>query len=354
MKTIKFPNPKPDKKAYNKTIKDGLENFSERERNYKKYENSKKNDKLDYMPIKMDIENVSRCNLRCDMCQMTTFKGQKRAEDLSLEDFEKIIDEQIGIFEIKIQGLGEPFLQKDFIKMVEYASKKNIWVRTTTNATIIDRNEFYKKIIDAGVGEIQFSIDGTTKKTYEKIRIGANFEKVVKNCKLINSYCNSKGADKTRMWVLLQDTNFHELHDFPAFTKELGFKRVTISMDINGWGDDKWTEKNKDKKVSNKMTQEDIDRLLEEAKRLDIDLTFWDITEKYSKDNLCPWPFERSYISSDKYVVPCCMIGNPEIFNFGKLGSFKEIWNSKEYEKFRKDHIDGNIPDICKYCYMSQ
>lgn len=351
MKTLQFPKPKPDLKAYNKTLEKGFKRFPERYENYQKFLNSKKSDIIDYLPIKMDIENVSRCNLRCDMCQMATFKSRKRAKDLNFEDFKKIIDEQIGIFEIKIQGIGEPFLHKDFIKMVEYASQKDIWVRTGTNATVIHRNDDYKKIIDAGVGEIQFSIDGTSKKVYEKIRVNANFERVVQNCKLINDYCDSLGVDKTRMWPLLQNDNFHELHDFPAFAKELGFKRITLSMDINSWGTDELAKRNKQKKVSHKITQEGIDLLLEEAKELDIDLTFWDITEKYSKDNLCPWPFERSYISSDKYVVPCCMIGNPDMFNLGKLISFDQIWKSTSYQKFRKSHLTGKIPHVCRSCY---
>lgn len=96
----------------------------------------------------------------------------------------------------KIQGIGEPFLHKDFIQMVEYASSRDIWTRSTTNATILhQKNENYKKIIDAGIGELQISVDGTTKESYELIRKGAHFERMIENCKLINSYCSSLGVE---------------------------------------------------------------------------------------------------------------------------------------------------------------
>ncbi|MFC1704332.1 radical SAM/SPASM domain-containing protein [Candidatus Omnitrophota bacterium] len=351
MKKLRFPKPAADQKAYNETMQKGFKAFPKRFENFQKHQRAMRGAKLDYMPIKIDIENVSRCNLNCDMCQISAFSNRKRAEDLSFVDFKRILDEQIGVYELKLQGIGEPFLQDDFIEMVRYATSKNIWVRTTTNATLLHKNDIYKKIIDVLVGEIQFSIDGATKETYERIRRGAHFEQVVENCKLINSYCRLQGVDKTRMWVLLQKDNFHELHLFPAIAKELGFKRLTISMDVSVWGSEQWAQKNEEKKISDRLAQSDVDSLLEDARNLGIDLSFWDISTKYSKDNICPWPFERAFISSDKKVVPCCMIGNPDICNIGALGSFESVWNSEDYQSFRNAHLAGAIPKVCIYCY---
>ncbi len=352
MKKLKFPKPSADLAAYNETLERGFERFPGRYENYKKFKNSKTSIEPNYLPVKLDIENVSRCNLSCDMCQVSTFKSKKRASDLSFDDFKRIIDDQVGVFELKLQGLGEPFLQDDFIEMVKYASAKDIWVRTTTNATVIHKNDYYKKIVDFINGEVQISIDGTTKSVYENIRKGARFKRVVENCKLINEYCDKFGTDKTRMWALLQKDNFKELHKFPTFAKKLGFKRLTISLDVSAWGSKEWDKKNKIKRISNAVTQSDIDSLLDQAAQENINLSFWDITTKYSKDNICPWPFERSFISSDKKVVPCCMIGNPDIFCLGKLGDLKSIWNSKQYKDFRKKHLDMNIPGACKFCYV--
>jgi pyrroloquinoline quinone biosynthesis protein E len=354
MKEVQFPEPKADLKSYEETIQRGFKRFPERFSNYQKYKGNGHVSKIEHLPAKMDFENVSRCNLRCEMCQMTAFDKGKRADDMAFDDFKRMLDSLEGVFEIKIQGIGEPFLGKDFTQMVEYANNKDIWTRSTTNATILDRNDNYRRIIDAGIGEIQISVDGTTKTTYEGIRRNAKFEKVAHNCELINKYCDELSIDKTRMWVLLQNENFDELEKFPAFAKELGFKRLTISMDVNGWGNEKKTEENRPKNVSHRITQKDIDGLLAESKALDIDLSFWDITTKYTGKNPCPWPFERAFISSDKKVVPCCMIGNPDIYSFGTLGDFNEIWNSGQYEKFRSAHLSGNIPGVCKYCYEGE
>lgn len=354
MKALKFPKPLVDSARYKATLEAGFQKYPRRRENYEKYSSSEKSVVVDYLPIKMDFENVSRCNLSCEMCQVVTFEKNRRAEDMSYEEFVSMIDAAYGLTEIKIQGLGEPFLHKNFVDMVRYAASKHIWVRSTTNATLLHKDENYRRIINADIGELQISIDGTTNKVYEKIRKGSRFDLVSENCKKINDYCDETGRDRTRMWVLLQKENISELFDFPAFAKKIGFKRLTISMDVNGWGNEEWTQKNEEKKVSSLITQEDIDRLLEMASQIGIDLTFWDISSKYSGQNICPWPFERAFISSDKKIVPCCMIGNPDICDFGSAFDFETVWNGSSYVNFRKNHLEGRIPKVCQFCYEKE
>ena len=80
---------------------------------------------------------------------------------------------------------------------------------------------------------------------------------------------------------------------------------------------------------------------------------------KYSQkeNNICPWPFSRLYISSDNRVVPCCIIGNPDIYEFENCENIsisekiKKIWDSNDMNEFREAHLRGEIPEVCKFCY---
>ena len=117
---------------------------NKKKENYDRYLVSKegRNSVLDYLPIKLDIENVSRCNFRCQMCQVSGWEQGKRAEDMSFESFKNLIDEQYGVIELKIQGMGEPILGRDkYFKMIRYARERHIWVRTVTNASILHKTE---------------------------------------------------------------------------------------------------------------------------------------------------------------------------------------------------------------------
>ncbi len=303
----------------------------------------------------MDFENVSRCNLRCTMCQVSEWEGGKRAADMTVEEFKNQIDRQHGLVEIKIQGMGEPTLAKDdFYTMIRYARKKNIWVRTTTNATTLHVNDNARKLIDSGVNEVQISVDGTTAETYEKIRRGARFLRMVENCQLINSYANERGLLKTRMWTVVQKSNIAEFDRFVDFGHMLGFKRVSLALNLNDWGQDKWAKTNSSVTVEERVTEEMALKALARGKELGVDVSFWNNTSKYSHQDpkrLCPWPFERAYIASEGAVVPCCMIGTPEVLQLGDAKDFEKHWHGETYREFRRQHIEGRVPRACRNCY---
>ncbi len=351
-----LPKPAPDSISYNKNLHQALLNNNFK-RNYEAYTQSKnkKSSKLSYLPIKLDIENVSRCNFRCHKCQISTWPNGKRANDMSFENYKNLLDVMYGLIEIKLQGIGEPLLGgKTFFQMIEYARSKNIWVRTTTNASLLHLNDNYKKIIDSDVSELQISVDGTKKQIFESIRRGSDFELVVKNIKMINRYCMSKNLLKTRMWTCLQKSNFEYLVDFVKFAKELGFVRLTFSMNLHGWGQKEFFDRNKSESIDDFLDKYTLLQLVEIGKKNGVEVTFWNNVSTYNwkeQKNLCPWPFERLYISSDMKVVPCCKISNPDVVNFGDANDIINVWNSDTLVKFREMHLNGNLPDYCVGCY---
>jgi len=352
----KLPKPTPAGgiDRYNEERELCLSLNNKKKENYDRYLVSKesRNSVLDYLPIKLDIENVSRCNFRCQMCQVSGWEKGKRAEDMSFESFKSLIDEQYGVIELKIQGMGEPILGRDkYFKMIRYARERHIWVRTVTNASILHKTENYKKIIDSGVNELQISIDGSTKEVFEKIRNKSNFEKVVENCKLVNLYAKKVNKQVTKMWTVVQKDNIHQLEDLVELASELHFPSAVFSFDLGDWGQDDWTKINLDLR-SNTISYEQGMALREKGAKLGVDVYFWYLDSKFDNKNLCPWPFERAYVSSDMRIVPCCMVANPDAKDLGDANKFSEEWNADEYQKFRKSHIEGDIPNFCKSCYV--
>jgi MoaA/NifB/PqqE/SkfB family radical SAM enzyme len=163
---------------------------------------------IHYMPVKLDVENTSRCNFACKMCAVSTWPKGKRAEDLPLDAFKRLIDEQYGLVEIKLNGLGEALMQGDeYFEMIRYARERRIWVRMTTNASLLHLRSNYRKLIDSGVNEIDISIDGADAPTFQGIRIQSDFDRVTKNCALLNSALEQAGKASAKMWTLVQKGN---------------------------------------------------------------------------------------------------------------------------------------------------
>ena len=349
------PEPAMGVEAYENERRLALDSDPRRKANYQAYLDSGRNADIGYLPIKLDFENVSRCNFRCTMCTVSDWEKGKRGEDMPLDDFKRIIDEQHGLLEMKLQGIGEPLMQGDPVfEMIRYARGKNIWVRTATNGSLLHLKDNYRKLIDSGVNEVQISVDGASKDVFESIRRGSVFERVVKNCKLINGYCREQGLQRTKMWTVMQKANRHQMNDLVRLGADVGFDQMVFSITLTDWGSKKWQKANDDSGVERAELLEAATGAIALGAELGIKVRFWDMAEKYSqatKGTLCPWPFERAFVSSDLKVVPCCMIGNPDACNLGQLGHFSDVWNSEAYRTFRQAHISGDLPDICVGCY---
>ena len=282
-------------------------------------------------------------------------KGQ-RANDMSVEDFKRLIDEQVGLVEIKLQGMGEPTMAGDALfEMIAYARRRHIWVRTTTNASLLHLRDNYRKIVDSGVNELQVSIDGADAETFQAIRPGSVFKRVVENCRLLNAYSAQQGVVCAKMWTVIQRRNVHQLHALVDLAADLGFKSQAFSLDLTDWGQERWRDL-----TTREYAVEDIDRslgweLFETGRRQGVKVAFWKIGAKFDaadRNNLCTWPFERAYVSSDSRVTPCCMIANPDALDMGRIDNgFTSVWRSEAYRKFRDDHLNGRPPSVCRNCF---
>lgn len=346
---MKLPNktPVPNKLYYNWYRTMGCIKHPKRLWNYLKFKYSKFSNKVNYLPLVCDIEPNQVCNYKCKMCDPSVLFNIKRKQ-MSFENFKRFIDEQYGLIEVKIQGVGEPLMNKDFLRMCEYALSKNIWVRTTLNGSLLKKNEAYKRLIDMGIHDINLSCDGITKATYEEIRKGGTWEEFSENAKLLNEYNNKHGKwTKVRAWVVVQDGNEQEFFDFPKVFSELGFKEMCYSFAMHNYGRDDDNTQATDFSV----TEDDLVKVLKIGEDTGIDVFYWGYPS-FTKENFCKIPFQRVYLSTDMHIVPCCYIANQEVVNFGHYDDFNDIWFNK-YQSFRDSikNPDVDVRSYCKDCY---
>lgn len=362
LRSLPAPEPSAGLAAYRRERDLALAASPARRANYARYLAAQRREaEPDYLPVKLDIENVSRCNFRCTMCSVSTWSKGQRADDLTLAAFERLIDEQVGLVEIKLQGLGEPTIQRvPFFDMIRYARARHIWVRTTTNASLLHLKDNHRKLVDADPNEIQISIDGATKAVFEAIRRGSVFERVIDNCRRLNAYCRERGVVRTKMWTVVQRANFHQLAALVRLAADLGFRHHVFSLELVDWGMAEWRTANDAVSVEHELDPDALLALVGLGNDLGVQVRFWNTTEKYSvrsPETLCPWPFERAYVASDLRVVPCCTIGNPDVHQIGPAldpqapDAFTRHWHGPDFTAFRRAHLEGRIPDICKACY---
>lgn len=357
LRDLPSPEPAAGLRAYRDERAACLRADRRRWDNYARYRSSSRRDvRPDYLPIKLDVENASRCNFRCTMCSVSQWPKGRRAEDMSVDAFKALIDEQTGLVEIKLQGMGEPLMQRDpYFEMIRYARARRIWVRTTTNGSLLHLNDNIAKLVAADPNEVQISIDGATAAVYESIRRGSVFERVIANVAALNAAFEAAGLTRTKMWTVVQQANRGQLADLVRLAAETGFKSQVFSLELVDWGMESWRAANDAVTVTDDLDPGELMDLVTLGRELGVRVQFWHTTEKYTTDSpagLCPWPFERAFVGSDGRVVPCCTIGNPDVLEIVRgTGSVKDVWIGDGYAEFRRNHLDGRIPRACRSCY---
>lgn len=347
--------PQPDSFHYRMMRYRGFIRFPLRLKNFIIAEHEPRSKTRSHLPTIIDVEPTNRCNFRCIMCASSGWNNSKRANDMDFNTFKSFTDSQTGLVEMKLQGVGEPLLNKNIFNMITYVVEKDIWTRTTVNGSLLHINENYRRLIDSGIGEVQTSFDGTTPEVFEKIRPGAHFQQIVQNLTQLNHYANQKQRPYTRMWVLLQKYNRHQLFDFVTLAQKMEFQRLTFSVGLVGWGTNDWENKNKE--LETLLTPEEKKKLYELGQHSGIDISLWDGNavkrHTHSAASLCASPFNRAFITSDFNVLPCGGMDIPNQLQLGSALDFIQTWNNPAFQTFRQVHLNGNIPRCCQNCYAT-
>ena len=298
----------------------------------------------------MDIEPTTGCNFRCTMCQVSS--PNFSSKNLDFEMFKKVIEDNNQLLKIKLQGMGEPLVNSKFFDMVDFASKRGIVSEITTNGSLLNEANIVK-LFNSNLSRITISIDGATSETFEKIRVKSNFNEVVRNCKnLVKHFKKKIIRPEISAWCVIQNDNVSEFNKVYELCKEIGFDKLTYQFYLSGWGKDEWNIINKNKRIDIKNIKDQIKEVQIKGSKEGMEINIFD-ENLLSFSRQCVWPWESSYISKTGNVVPCCIIGDEKVVSFGNIkdNSFKEIWNSEKYKKFRKDIKNNKIPDYCKNCY---
>lgn len=308
-------------------------------------------------PWNIELEITTRCHLRCIMCEHTFFPTKERNWDLKFEDFKKIIDQFPRLYWCNPTGEGSAFFNKDYMKMLKYLAKKDVCIDLVDSFDRLDKKTI-RALVDLPVHRLWLSLDGINKKTYEGIKVGANFDRVIENVKYLVKYRNSKGSPVpelcTRFVIMKQ--NVDQMADYVDFIHNLDPDVYAIEF----------TQLMEYPQVM-KLVTDVPEKLVEETRArgkkhgilLHVNANVPHHERTLPSISECVY-WSDPYIMKDGYVISCCaslMSNKREELRklaFGNIheSSMKDIWESPEYRKFRQQVVApyGQVPDQCKSC----
>ncbi|MBL7074877.1 radical SAM protein [candidate division KSB1 bacterium] len=327
-----------------------------------------------------------RCNLRCTMCGQWGEVGSAKfytpemlRQELTPDVFLRLIDE-VSSFKPNITLFGgEPLLYKGWDRIVQRAKEKGMRCNIITNGTLLERNAGL--IVDLGVDEIIFSLDGP-REIHDRIRgTMGTFDRAVIGLKKINELKEKRNRKKPQLnlaGTIFEDC-YHHLEEMIDIAEDLRAKSITfhhlifISQEIFDRHEDffrprfgrscfDWAGF-----IRAASPRIDVDYLIEKIHEIkkrssSVDISFYpnfsdnEVKRYYSNlefepvsyRNRCLSPWMVAYIFPDGSVRPFHSIN----FSGGNLKEtgFKEIWNSDAYRDFRRVVKERKTFPVCSRC----
>lgn len=289
------------------------------------------------LPISMAIEPTTACNLRCPECPSGLRSFSRPTGKLDTSLFEKIMnDVSEHLLYLTFYFQGEPYLNPQFLEMVEIASKHKIYTTTSTNAHFLDDNNA-KKTVESGLDRLIISIDGASQETYESYRKEGDLTKVLEGTKNMLKWRKVLKTNKPKVvWqFLVVKPNEHEIPKIKQLAKEYGVDKVAFK-----------TAQIYDYKNGSDLIPS-VDKYSRYKKNQDGTYSI-----KNKLENKCWKMWQSCVITWDGQVIPCCF-DKDATHSMGNVAeeSFDKIWFSKPYVKFRKSLLTSRSEiEICKNC----
>lgn len=297
----------------------------------------------------LQIEVTSRCNASCKMCPSAVLKEWKKG-DMDEETFSSLLPAIELTKYVHLQGWGEPLLHPRFEDMIALIKKANVKCGFTTNGQLLTEKRA-NRFIDLGVDIIAVSLAGAEKKVHESIRIGTDFEKIIKNIIYMVNEKKRRRLKRPEIVIsfIMTPNNISQLPILVEMGAMLRVDRI-VANNVNFIP---CAEIDRFRVFGSEKYKEHIDKAKEVARAKRVALRVYPIVPE--ERSICEVnPIRNAYISYNGYVSPCVYLGVPideiPVFRDGKVvrviprkcfGNVKEepflcIWEKRDYIEFRE------------------
>jgi MoaA/NifB/PqqE/SkfB family radical SAM enzyme len=298
------------------------------------------------------IELTTRCPLRCKMCIRAETKDWQ-FQDMSLEDFKKLLPYLREVETVVLEGWGESLLHNNLLECIRLVKKEGSQVGFVTSAKGLTEIRV-SELVKAGLDFVGFSIAGATPEIHDAVRVNSHLHEILNAIQFFHQEKRRQNLDRPRMhliFLVLKD-NILEVPKIPSLAREMGIDEVILTNVchcINTWQEEQriflWeSDKNPYEEI---VKQADIN-----ARELKIRLkkpSLSAIDVPVCEEN----PLGNLYISVEGEVSPCVYLYPPlhspfkrifcskeywvEKMSFGNIfrDPFPAIWDRENYEQFR-------------------
>lgn len=297
---------------------------------------------------KLYIEPSSRCNFNCSMCFRNNWIDEKQGF-MQEEAFESILRsaEAAPPELVVFGGMGEPLLHPRTPDWIAALHKLGCRVEIITNASLLSE-EMCLRLKEAGLDCIWISMEAFSKESYEQVRKGAEYDRLVGHMATWNRVRGESQHPELGITFVMLRENMRELAQINRFADEHRVDHINLSHAI----------------PNAPISKEEV--------------IYWDGYPVGSmhrwqpgfvprRENYCRFVSENNvFVRWDGDVAPCMQLLHEthtylyeeqrriHRISFGNVlqQDLNEIWHSPDYSDFRKRVRAFDFPDctLCNGC----
>lgn len=253
-----------------------------------------------------------------------------------------------------------------FFDMVEHAASRGIKVGCNSNCTLVS-DARAERCVTSGLRELHVSVDGATAETYEHIRRGARFDRVIANILKVQRARRLFQSPTPEMILtaVVMRRNVRELPDLVRLAHDLSIRSVFVQHLGQELAEPSLPAAYAPLRTFLheqslfQVDRREINLLFKKARATAEDLGIKlrlprldELPMLQGSARRCDWPWKSAYITYQGYVVPCCIIATPDRAHFGNVfhHPVHEVWHGMEAADFRRRLDSPDPPDLCRSC----
>jgi MoaA/NifB/PqqE/SkfB family radical SAM enzyme len=329
--------------------------------------NRKKNcTRLPWNPIYSTIVTESRCNQRCQFCLWHSADTPRPywPVHLSFDKFRQIADilSDQDVAHLHFCGTGEPVLNPDLFKMIEYARKKKFTTSMMSNASSV-MTPHIEEIARSGIIRFFTNIDSGFPEQLEDLKRNADWKILCSNLKKLSEVRRKENlCFKISIYCIAMRSNYKSFRELMHVVRDIGADELWFSY-LQPFKEMNFTTSSQN--VIQKTDFEIITEIQEavalgkelglrvfpphypphSSTRVNCDAMWWKMMVNLPNDKI---PQER-WIGN--VSTHCFLAHTGEAYSFGNLftDDFQEIWNGEKMQSLRRQLLT-DAPEICRNC----
>jgi len=310
-----------------------------------------------------------RCNLNCIMC-FTQKMEKKDMEDQVFENAKQLFP---ALEEARWNDAGELFASRrcrQYLDVIRDLTLPKSYLSTNFQAA----EPYMEDLVSGGFTHLSVSIDAATKETYESIRRGGKFDRLIRNLEMLHSLKQQRGLTYpllTLVFVAMR-RNIQELPAFVEMAHRFGAheihvlrllpnpgeveKKETISLsEIHGPYQEAFGKAQEfGIRLSHiAYTDDELDVQVRQSTKEPEDILpishDFDRRSQFDFRGLpfCLSPWTEILIDVNGKIRPCCY--HPMVLGDLNKESVLDIWNNDQYQEFRNKILNHDFRE-CHHC----